>query len=260
VFTNKIKKGDYMPTDIKFDETALDIIKQSSILTEEDLKVLIDYKDELAKNFMINQIFRTRTEMEIAILNDIRFPTPDSKYWQAVREQNLMFTETVNLSFEYRKKLIHLERLKRKLKEEIEKNEDDLTIEELKIDIEKCEFELINMERIAKDRIREIKEWQKIKEELLPKLEYSDTDVNEHQLISNTKRFLNLLISMGDKGNIYERQNIIGHVQKGLMIANEKGVLDKVLDGFPEPVRHQILNSFGIKQIPKFTLNGTAKS
>jgi hypothetical protein len=42
------------------------------------------------------QMYRTQTEMEISVLSDVHFPTPDSKYWQTVREMNV-FVGTVTV-------------------------------------------------------------------------------------------------------------------------------------------------------------------
>ena len=107
-----------------------EIIKSSDILTELDLSRLKSIKgQELVENFKKVSSFRTRTEMEVSVLNDLKFPSPASKYWQSVREQNVMFTELANLSYEYRKKLVEIKILKR----DIENRNDELQ-KELKRD------------------------------------------------------------------------------------------------------------------------------
>jgi len=90
---------------------ALDIIQESSILTTKDWESLFVIKDELKHTWETVQVFRTRTEMEVSVLQDLKHPTPDAKYWQAIREQNVMFTELVTLSYEYRKKAVELKKL-----------------------------------------------------------------------------------------------------------------------------------------------------
>ena len=99
-----------------YGQTALDIIGESTILTAEDLNVIGELKEELVDNFMHAQVFRTRTEMEVSVLNDMNFPTPDSKYWQCQREQGVHFHELVMLSYEYRKNLVEIRKHKLKLK------------------------------------------------------------------------------------------------------------------------------------------------
>jgi hypothetical protein len=86
-----------------YEVQSLSIINNSSILEKADLDKIIAIKDELNHTFLHSQVFRTRTEMEVSVLDDIHFPNPDSKYWQAMREQNVHFNELVSLSYEYRK-------------------------------------------------------------------------------------------------------------------------------------------------------------
>ena len=210
---------------MKYDKLSLDIIKSSDILKDEDFSSLSELKDELKDVFLHTQIFRTRTEMEVSVLNDIKFPTSDGKYWQAVREQNVMFQELVMLSYEYRKNLVEIKKLERDLSNE----KDDLEKELLQIEIEKKNFISLNHQRVARERIREIKEWHEIKQRLLPEMKYSLTDVNEHQLINYTKRYIREYMAMKDKGSPSERRNLIGNLDKALKVCNKKGLLEKVL-------------------------------
>ena len=50
--------------------------------------------------------------MKYSVLNDIKFPSWAAKFWQAVREQNVMFTNLVYLSCDYEEKEGELELLK----------------------------------------------------------------------------------------------------------------------------------------------------
>ena len=97
-----------MDTRGRYDEAPFGIIKQADILSEIDVKSLSDIAEELKETFVKVQMFRTRTEMEVSVLNEIKHPTPASKYWQSVREQNVMFQELVMLSLEYRKNMVEI--------------------------------------------------------------------------------------------------------------------------------------------------------
>jgi len=209
----------------EYKQLAIETLKGSKIITDEDLKSLLDLQDELKDVFLHSQVFRTRTEMEVSVLNDIEFPTPDSKYWQAVREQNVMFQELVYLSYDYRKASLEIEDLKRQK----EKEKDKIKKELLEVEIERKTFDLLNMEKVAKDRIREIKEWHQIKQNLLDKVEYSLEDVNEHQLVSYTKRWLRQYLTAGNELSSSEKLNLVSQLEKGLKVCKEKKLLDKVL-------------------------------
>jgi hypothetical protein len=220
-----------------FDLQSLSIIESSKILKQDDLRQLSGLKSELQDVFLNVQIFRTRTEMEASILNDLKHPTPDSKYWQSMREQNVMFQELVMLSYEYRKNQVEIKILERNLTSE----KDELEKELLQIEIEKKQFIGINQERTAKDRIREIQEWHEIKQELIPDMAASLVDVNEHQLISYTKRWINQFAASEGQGSPAERANLVGQLDKGLKLCKEKGCLDKVLDGLEPEVKKLIV-------------------
>lgn len=216
----------------------------SEILTKEDLSVVSDLKHELVDTLKKTQIHRTRTEMEVSVLNDVKHPTPASKYWQALREQGVMFNELVMLSFEYRKKQVEVKILERKFGKE----QDDLERELLKIEIEKEKYILSNQERVAKARIREIKDWSEIKERESALMDSDNTEnVDHHQLISYTKRWIKQSVLMGGNGSPAERQNLLGQLRSGINTCIRLGLLDTVLNGFDIPIQDQIKSEYGVK-------------
>lgn len=219
-----------------YSNITLDTIKQAGVLTTEDFNVLSDLKEELKDVFLYSQVFRTRTEMEVSILNDLHYPTPDAKYWQAMREHNVMFQELVNLSYEYRQKQVELKILQR----DLDKEEDELQRELLQIKIERTQFAILNQERVAKDRIREIREWHEIKKNLLPQMKYSLVDVNEHQLISYTQRWINEALTAGENGSPSEMSNLYGQLHRGIKVCMEKGLLEKVLEPYSTETRSSL--------------------
>ena len=148
-------------------------------LDKDDFNKLVSVKDELNDTWHKKQIFRTETEIRVSVLNDANFPTNAAKYWQCVREQNAFFESIISLNFEYRKNLVEIKKLEKKIKEE----SDSLEIELLKILLEERKYTSVNMELIAKDRIREIEIWSQIKREL-DDGSFDTRNVNTHQLES----------------------------------------------------------------------------
>jgi hypothetical protein len=209
----------------KYSDQSFNIINNSSILEPKDFEQLAALKDELQETFLRTQIFRTRTEMEVSVLDDIHFPTPDSKYWQAQREQNVMFSELVRMSYEYRKNLVEIKKLQREYDEE----EDDLEKELKKIEIERKQFESREMERMAKDRIREVQQWHEIKEKLVPKMVNSTLNVNNHQLVSYTQEWLREALLMPPTIQQGEMVNLVGKLNSALKMCFDMGLVDKVM-------------------------------
>ena len=165
-------------------DTGLLLIEESGLLLD-NKEALNMLKTDIEQTHRTVQMFRTRTEMEVSVLTDIKHPTPDAKYWQSVREQDVHYTNLVMLSFNYKKKKVEKAKLERKLVEEA----DDLERELIEIELEEANFVLGLQEREGYHRLREICEWADIKSQLAPNCEYSLEDVNDHQLQSMIKRF-----------------------------------------------------------------------
>ena len=132
-----------------------------SILTDKDYKNFISLKEELLDTFKKKQIWRTEHEMRISVLNDGRHPTRAAKYWQCVREQDVFFTNLINLSFRARKNDVKI----KKVKKQMEETEDPLMLEGLQISLDEKFFNKATLELEAKDRMRELSKWSKLKKE-----------------------------------------------------------------------------------------------
>ena len=151
----------------------------NNLLPTEDVNIFKEMVEELKDTWTKKQVFRTETEARISVLQDMKYPNKASKYWQCVREQNVFLENLMTLSFEYRRNDIKIKRLEKKLKDE----KDELKKELWKVDLDEKTFSKASMELVAKDRMREIKMWSKLK------IEFDDgtfdtKDVNRHQLDS----------------------------------------------------------------------------
>ena len=207
------------------------IIEQGKLLPEESMSFILDNISELQDNWEKKQRFRTETEMRISILNDIKHPTPASKYWQCIREQSVYYEQLVQLSFDYRKNRIEQERIRIAIKDiekRVESNsnyidEHKLDLEEAQIDLEEKQFTQLNMEQVAKDRFREIQLWSKIMKEL-DNGSFDTKDVNTHQLVSYHLRFQQQLKNMGT-ASPSETANLVGQSATAIRHLIEAGLL-----------------------------------
>jgi len=132
------------------------------MLKKEHNKFLKELKAELEDTHNKAQKYRTETEMRYSVLNDGRFPTKASKYWQAVREQNVFYTNLRMEAYQYRKLLVEIKKLERN----IENEKDELELELLEIELEEKLWDKDERERMGADRVREIEHWSRIKKEL----------------------------------------------------------------------------------------------
>src|SRR5210317_1507432 len=114
--------------------------------------------------------------MRMSVLQDAKYTTKAAKYWQCVREQNVFFENLMNLSFDYRRNEIEIKKTEKKIREE----QDDLERDLLEIELEQKLYGRANMELTAKDRMREIETWSRLKKEYDDD-SFDTKNVNTHQ-------------------------------------------------------------------------------
>ena len=153
----------------KYTKLGVTKLRDVSILEVDDMKSVSKLTKELQRVFEVRQMWRTETEMRYSVLNDVSFPTLAAKYWQCVREQNVFWENLVQLSCNYQKA-----NAQRKIKD---------------AEIKQMQFGLMNMRLQGHDRVREIKLWEKIKNELTAKGDFDINDVNKHQAESYAQRW-----------------------------------------------------------------------
>ena len=146
------------------------------MLNDEHNKFLQELKKELVETHQKVQIYRTETEMRYSVLNDGRFPTKASKYWQAVREQDVFYKQLRQEAYDYRKLLIDIQKVERSIANE----KDELELQLLEIQLEEKLWEKDERERRGADRVREIEHWSRIKKELDDGT-FDTQNVNTHQ-------------------------------------------------------------------------------
>ena len=174
----------------KYTKLGVTKIRDVSILEADDMKSVSKLTKELQRCFEVKQMWRTETEMRYSVLNDVSFPTPASKYWQCVREQNVFWENLVQLSCDYQKQQGELELLEieyDEIKGASKKSQAQRKIKDA--EIKQKQFGLMNMRLQGHDRVREIKLWEKIKNELTDKEDFDINDVNKHQADSYAKRW-----------------------------------------------------------------------
>ena len=199
----------------------------NNLLDAEDVSKFRELTSELRDTWTKKQVFRTETEMRMSVLQAAKYPTKASKYWQCVREQNVFLENLMSLSFDARRNEVKLKRLKQKL----EKEEDELKRELLQIDIDEKTYSVANMQLVARDRMREIKLWSTLKKEFNDG-SFNTKDVNRHQLDSYAIIMKNKAETLTSGSSQPEVFNVLGQLQtiervkkSGEMIYNQKDKL-----------------------------------
>jgi hypothetical protein len=195
----------------------------NNLLETEDLKSFKSMVEELRDTWTKKQIFRTETEMKVAVLDDGRYPTRASKYWQCVREQNVFLENLMSLSFDYRRNEAKIKQLEKKLETETDEYKKEL----YQIDLDEKIYGKANMELVARDRLREIKLWSKFK------AEYDDgsfdtKNVNTHQfeslsqIMEHKKNSITPGSSQAEVFNVLSQVDTIQRIKQEKQLGTEK--------------------------------------
>jgi len=180
----------------------------NNLLEPNDLKSFKGMVDELRDTWTKKQIFRTETEARVSVLQDNSYPTKAAKYWQCVREQSVFLENLMSLSFEYRR----VENKIKWLQKKIETETDDYKLENYKIDLDEKIYSKANMEAVAKDRMREINMWSKLKAEFNDGT-FNDKNVNDHQLETYHQVYLNKAKTLTSGSSQPEVFNVVGQLE-----------------------------------------------
>ena len=195
----------------------------NNLLEPEDLSSFKGMVEELRDTWTKKQIFRTETEMKVAVLDDGRYPTRASKYWQCVREQNVFLENLMSLSFDYRRNEAKIKQLQKKLETETDEYKREL----YQIDLDEKIYGKANMELVARDRLREIKLWSKFK------AEYDDgsfdtKNVNSHQfeslaqIMEHKKNSITPGSSQAEVFNVLSQVDTIDRIKKEKQLETDK--------------------------------------
>ena len=179
----------------------------NNLLSRDDLSVFKGMVDELRDTWTKKQMFRTETEARFSVLQDNRYPTKASKYWQCVREQSSYLDNLMHLSFDYRRNEAKINWLEKK----INKEEDEYKATKYKIDLDEARFSKATMEKVARHRMREIKMWSKLKKEFNDG-SFNDQDVNQHQLESYGIQYAEKAKTLNKNSNEAEVFNVLGQL------------------------------------------------
>lgn len=152
-----------------FATAGLQEIANAGFLTETDLNKLTDASSGVLESWTHTKIWRSEVDMKYSVLNDTRFPTKGHKYIQSMVEQDVHFRELMYLSSDYQDKqgeLMVLEAELEELENEPESKKRDGKIIQKKAAIRRAQWHLMEMQKAAHHRVREVTLWEKIKKEL----------------------------------------------------------------------------------------------
>ena len=219
-----------------------DLIQQeethlNNLLEQNDLTDFKGMVEELRDTWTKKQVFRTETEARFSVLQDNRYPTKASKYWQCVREQSSYLDNLMTLSFDYRRNEAKIKWLDGKIDKEL----DEYKKTKYEIDLDEARFAKASMEKVAKHRMREIKMWSGLKKEFNDG-SFNDKDVNAHQLESYGMQYHEKAKTLNANSSDTEIFNVMGQLQS-LQRIKKSGELENKTEKKEQLTQHGKPNS-----------------
>lgn len=160
-------------------DTALESISKFEILSKEDLQFLEEKKEHLQKVFQQTYIWRTQLQKE-SIISDYYHPTLHSKFHQAILEQKVQTEQLFYLLKDIQLKKIHLKEILLNIKEIESKQEiterEEIELEKLYVERDFTLYELQQMRITVDYRMKEVKGWQQIQDNLIKKMKAEGKD------------------------------------------------------------------------------------
>lgn len=197
----------------------IDILKNTDLINTDEISFIKNHKNEFEKRLRTRSLFRSRFEMEAAVLRNDEHPTPDSKYWQAIGEQIVQLQELIMLSYENGKHEADLDLIEAEIEElednlltaekDYEKKKIKAKIKKKRIELEQGEFGSVLQKKTAKERMKEIVTWEDIITKLEPQLKHGSEDFELHHPERYLKRYRIKMDRLEPAGE--DNANIMAH-------------------------------------------------
>jgi hypothetical protein len=228
-----------------YESSKLSTLKNLSLVKPEDIQFMCDHADKFQDRFSKRSFFRSEFEMRYGVLSESEHPTPDSKYWQAIGEQAVHVEEFTNLGFQSKKLLadielikIQIEEIEYKLNEAIfvndfERRKSEVKLDKKKTELQEKEFGFIQQRKTAKERMKEIKNWEKIIAELEPQVKHGLDDWEAHHPERYIKRYGQRLLQM-DLLDAENKEHVVKNFISFSQAPENKEVATQYLQNFQQ--------------------------
>lgn len=211
----------------------VDTVKDLPVLKQEDVAFLQENSEHLTKIMHSTHMWRT-DEQKKQIINDFHFPTIHAKFHQSMLEQKVQFDQTMYLAKDFEIKKLEIEELECDIEELGDSKRDDIKRRKYSIELQFKQYELKQLQIAMNYRMKEIRGWQSIQEDLLIKMRDQGLDEetiwskDEGEFNSMFFHALNQLSSVGSTTDSAERGNLIAMATYVVQKAKESGKLTKL--------------------------------
>lgn len=193
---------------------------------------------DLIHGFTTRQIHRPKYLMEVSVLKNMKFSTPDAKYWQCILERDVQLQNLLMLFFDFEEKIADIEIRRANIQTLLKKSNKGSMIskaESKKLEIQNARDSamLFYMKKEAIDRVREIINWSDIIQQIGPDMKYSKDDPEEHMPESFLLRVVKQKMMIQEIGatDMSGAMNIMGLADSAFGYLKKNKPESKLLEG-----------------------------
>jgi len=234
-----------------------------TIFKEDDIHFLQQNKQSIAKVYKHTWMWRTDAQKR-SIISDYFYPTAHSKFHQAILEQKVQLDQALQLArgFEDQKLNmqiveVQLEQMEKKIEEEkdpLEKRILQLELKKKEIAYSFMKYEIANTKTTMEYRMREVKGWQKIEDELIEVMR--NNGMTEEQIWSkeageiynNFFMFLNNYMGVKQSTDSAEVNNLTSLALHAIKEAIQAGIIKDLVPRASD-AQKQIMKELGFGQL-----------
>ena len=241
-------------------ETYINPTTSLTAFEKQDLDFLKQNKESIAKVYKNTWMWRTDAQKR-SIVSDFFYPTVHSKFHQAILEQKVQLDQALQLARDYENAKLDRELMIleiEELKEVIDlKNFSNFNKKKKEIELKKKEialsfkdYDIANMKNTLTYRMKEVKGWQKIENELIEIMKtngYSEEDIwnkEAGEIVTNFFTFLNMYLGVNQSTDSAEVNNLTSLAHHGIKEAIQSGMIQKLIPQCTEPQK-QALKKLG---------------
>ena len=170
---------------------SIDKINTSDVLSSTDSSFVFSISKEVQRLHETSQKWRSEFIIRNAVLSNSKCPLPSSKFEQASREYLMYFEQLLFHSFDYEKKLIESEKKQLDIDDLGNTKRDKLNKKLLNLEKLEIDWQLIQIKRDARERVRELRVWSKVIQELIATKTFNPDNVESFQKEHWTQRWQN---------------------------------------------------------------------
>ena len=187
-------------------------IQDVNVLSNDDSSFVVSIKNEIERCHNIHQKWRSEFIIRNAVLTQQKHPLNSSKYFQAIREELVFFSELVRHSLDYERCKLNKEKIQLRINAMGDSEMERVDKKLLQLDMLGLDVKMLEVKRDSRERVRELRIWEKVKSEL----DNGSFDINDPELSQKehwVTRWKNDIAVGQDMMNPTIYRHALGHLQ-----------------------------------------------